>query len=230
MRNCFVTKLKGVVDRDLPILGVNAVSLFDSLSNIGNGLKFKAKVDSSYGHFTVNGVDSQSVDVEDGTTVNFVKTHNGVVAKEYVYYSSKMLRGALNFDTLSGSTSVLRIYCERGYLDGDSTKELITSTGSLGDMGMFPNLELFYAMYERNISGSLSAFNGCLKLLSINLQSTNITGSLEDFGAAQFANGTGRTSGQVSVICNGIITLNGETVANGTQKVVRYTSSGYTIE
>lgn len=228
MENCLVTKLKGVVNKDLPILGVNVVQLFDSVSNIGYGLKFKARVDSSYGHFTVNGVDSQSVDVEDGTTVDFVKTHNGVVAKEYVYYTSKVIRGAINFDTLAGSTSVLRIICERGYLDGDSTKEVITSTGSLGDMGRFPNLEYFASTYERNISGSLSAFNGCVKSLSINLQSTNITGSLEDFGSAQFANG--RTSGAVDVICNGTITLNGEPVANGTHKAVRYTSSGYTID
>lgn len=79
--------------------------------------------------------------------------------------------------------------------------------------------------------GDLVNLAGLVNLTTLNLTRSGrdslITGSIEDFAEAQIANG--RTSGTLSILCNGIITYNNSPINNGGTKTITYSDGNYTV-
>lgn len=79
--------------------------------------------------------------------------------------------------------------------------------------------------------GYLVNLAGLVNLATLNLTRSGndslITGSIEDFANAQIANG--RTSGTLSILCNGIITYNNSPINSGETKTITYSDGNYSV-
>lgn len=79
--------------------------------------------------------------------------------------------------------------------------------------------------------GDLVNLAGLVNLTTLNLTRNGndslITGSIEDFAKAQIANG--RTSGTLSILCNGIITYNNSPINSGETKTITYSDGNYSV-
>lgn len=79
--------------------------------------------------------------------------------------------------------------------------------------------------------GDLVNLAGLVNLTTLNLTRSGndslITGSIEDFAKAQIANG--RTSGTLSILCNGIITYNNSPINSGETKTITYSDGNYSV-
>lgn len=79
--------------------------------------------------------------------------------------------------------------------------------------------------------GDLVNLAGLVNLATLNLTRSGsdslITGSIEDFANAQIANG--RTSGTLSILCNGIITYNNSPINSGETKTITYSDGNYSV-
>lgn len=79
--------------------------------------------------------------------------------------------------------------------------------------------------------GDLVNLAGLVNLTTLNLTRSGrdslITGSIEDFAEAQIANG--RTSGTLSILCNGIITYNNSPINSGETKTITYSDGNYSV-
>lgn len=111
---------------------------------------------------------------------------------------------------------------------------LITLSNSpyiTGDVANFPHMDSLQYLYLDSISnlGGVLANLYAKSLVELKVNNTAITGSLEDFAAAQVASPISRTSGTLVVTCNGIITLGGTAVANGTTKTITFSNGSYSI-
>ena len=79
--------------------------------------------------------------------------------------------------------------------------------------------------------GDLVNLAGLVNLTTLNLTRSGndslITGSIEDFAKAQIANG--RTSGTLSILCNGSITYNNSPINSGETKRITYSDGNYSV-
>lgn len=79
--------------------------------------------------------------------------------------------------------------------------------------------------------GDLANLAGLVNLTTLSLTRNGndslITGSIEDFAKAQIANG--RTSGTLSILCNGIITYNNSPINSGETKTITYSDGNYSV-
>lgn len=94
------------------------------------------------------------------------------------------------------------------------------------------NLETLYANRTTTLggkSGDFSVLGKCIKLATLVLQNNyNATGTIESF--AQKAINAGRTSGNCTITCNGVITYGGAAVADNAKKRVVFSNGTYTVE
>lgn len=89
----------------------------------------------------------------------------------------------------------------------------------------------FLSLNGNKAVGDLVNLAGLVNLTTLNLTRSGsdslITGSIEDFANAQIANG--RTSGTLSILCNGIITYNNSPINSGETKTITYSDGNYSV-
>ena len=79
-----------------------------------------------------------------------------------------------------------------------------------------------------NITGHLKSLAYCLNIERIDLYyTTTVIGSIEEIADAQY--NSGRRTGTLTITCNGVITYEGNSIPNGTAKIITYSNSGYTV-
>lgn len=229
MSTTLIKRLKGIIDNNvLPIFGEQ------DFYNVTNALELntgdysgRMVVKIIRGGYILQGSDpTHKSEVDTDDVISIYADENRDVYYKIDVYNSVSLAGVLNLDELKSSYSVKRIICSGGLKREGGA--FVTSTGSVDLIGdKFPNLVYVYLTYMASLTGSIMGFAKCTKISRMNIDSTNITGALEDFASSQIANG--RLSGSVDILCNGKVTYNGEAVPDGTFKTITYNGNSYTI-
>lgn len=241
MGNCLFTKLKGsVANEQLEKLGV--LTIVASEETIGETPSPQMKIYLSankpislkaiggYISKTVGGLSDLTDEVvfESAPTQQAVYFSNGNYKVEIndkyavtaiTYGGSYRTIPKLDFSKFGYLTSLTQIY--QGTND--------TSFGNIDGLCTSINLEDFRAP-STEVTGSLDSFIPCTKLTIIQIARTHITGSLRVFAAGQVA--AGRTTGEIAFRSSNYISLDGNYLSSGTNKVITFNSSlpdGYSI-
>lgn len=96
------------------------------------------------------------------------------------------------------------------------------STGSINSFANLLNLSTI-ELFNNSIEGSIESLGKLTVLNMLNLASTLVTGSINVLAEEMVLNG--RTSGNLTILCNGIIMYNNEIIPNVGTKVVKFGSS-----
>lgn len=130
-------------------------------------------------------------------------------------------------------------YAEKDYVVDLSTlnNKIYLNTVSLvgtakGNISAFSGIHEYLGKvdlgYNSKVSGNISSFAGCAALTILSFEYSNgITGTIESLAEGMIT--SGRTSGTLSVICNGVVTYSGTPVPNGTTKTITFSNGSYTV-
>lgn len=232
-----VKKLEGVVNNpNLPRLGFQSFLVNDGMSTSQANsydppvaYKFKSNIASGNSYFTV-GTDAthlSSVDVSGANASNYVTMHrasNEDMLIDIDVYNSSWVGGLVtDISKLLSSDSVYMINFVDVTPVGGSR---IVSGGSINTIGdKYPNLCEFKSTWQTNVTGNLvTGFGKCKYIRYMNIRGTQIGGSLDSLLDTLALNGK---DGPFGIVCNSIITYNGSTLADGTQKNFTFSNGSW---
>lgn len=229
--------LDGVVDNpNLPRLGDQNFLVNDGTSTIQVNsydppvaYKFTARIASGNSYFTV-GTDAthlSSVDVSGANASNYVTMHRASgedMAIIIDVLNSSWVGGLVtDISKLLSSDSVYLVKLNDVTPVGGSRTVSGGSINTIGDK--YPNLCEFTAVWQNLITGDLNTgFGKCKFLRYMQIRGTQISGSLNSLLDTLALNGKNGTFG---IVCNSIITYNGSTLAEGTQKNFNFSNGNW---
>lgn len=196
MGNCLVTRLKGIVENDnLEVFGTLVLEFEPSASSItGMAMYYKANPDGSR-----DGVIAElkgGATFADGSTTSIFPTNNFAPAinsngKKFklVVYDKYRLESLIIPQGLIGANDIQKV----NYLNSITSLKINGGTQFTGDMEgvVLPNCEHYLAGYSTKITGNVGKIFGKWTALAEieNHDASGVTGSVEDFVAAQIAAG-----------------------------------------
>lgn len=232
MKNCLVLKLKESVNNDnLPLFGiVKTLLVVDGAYSVFPGdsfnapFKVKAKIEN--GHF--ENMSSVNIGTSIDTTVAFKATDDIYPEPATLFtdvLNSTFLRGAVNFDELQSSDTIVSVNFNSLW---NGTKSYHSSGDIKNLTKKFPNLQYIRGVSYPRAVDITELFGTTIKMLIIDVTHSSFVGSLEELAATQV--NAGRTDGTLSITAKNV-TYNGEKMNNST-KVITFDSSipnGYSI-
>lgn len=243
MGKCLITKLKEVVDNENLVtmdtlkMKVKGVSSLPASANViqvvmyyGNSSTFRV---TGEGALAENAADAQT-STDKVLVVNNAYTFvKNVDCNLYVTNKNKIEK---LYITPNNVGSIIHIdVSEFKYLSSPLFTDVRLNGYSVsGDIIAFKRctrlnrLEIIAGSCNGDIATALGNLKSLTSIKFAN--SSQITGSIEGLASALVTNG--KTSGSLSVTCNGIITYNGTAVSNGTVKTITFDQSvpnGYTV-
>lgn len=249
MKNCRVTEFEAVVNNDsLPKYGcgyltVNSTVIssirFSSgtkVKTLGGGeMSYSSNMSSPFTEATIAG-DFTVVYFSAGNYKVEINGKYAAVAKVYLAVNSFIhLEDSLKnwvFNVFNDEVS------SRNYNVSDINNGTIqinigktNLTGSLSDLSVVTSLQIINFNTAGSVTGSITSVAQNIGLAELQLESTQVTGTVEGFAQAQVS--AGRVSGTCKVKVGGTpVTYNGSTVSTGTTLTITYNSSlpnGYSI-
>ena len=108
------------------------------------------------------------------------------------------------------------------FLDLDRTN----ATGNIADCPNNNYIQQFSGQ-SKLIEGNLKDLGAMTLLTYVAIADSSVTGDIIDLADAQISNG--RTSGTLQVVGNGLITHDGNVVANNSSKTITFSSGSYSV-
>lgn len=131
-----------------------------------------------------------------------------------------------------GSDSNLSAFANAKYTNSltrlmiDNSKEKMS--GDISYLSIFENLQYFRCTINAAISGSILSFGALTDLAQLNIDGTSISGTVEEFVAAQRT--AGRTTGSILLgYTMALVTYNGLPITGSSNKTLSWTADSITI-
>lgn len=191
-----------------------------------------AEGQSGASFITVNeNVESVVVEVSDKYNITYlgdtgIKAIKGGLAE--MDYISELVALRLNN---YGSDSNLSAFANAKYtnlvqLRIDNSNEKMS--GDISSLSIFEKLQLFRIINNAAISGSILSFGTFTDLAQLNIDGTSISGTVEEFVAAQRT--SGRTTGSIQLgYTMALVTYNGLPITGSSNKTLAWTADSITI-